>query len=332
MKKKIYTSAIASTAAVALLATACGDGEGGEAPSYFSIGTGGTGGTAYPVGADYANIMSNEIDGTTFSAEATGGSVDNVRLIDGGDVDMGQIQADTGGQACTGTGDFEGEQVDLNTYAVLYPNALAFVRLEGSSIDSLSDLAGQEVGVGDQGSGTDMGAQAILGSSGMSYDDINVNYLSLADQATAFRDGQLDAAFWSPPRLGAQSSLIDLASDQDVDWRGFTDEELEAVAADYDYYEAGAIDAGTYEGQDEDFPVMLVYHTYLGTPDLPEEFVYEVTTQIIENAERVSSQQISLEEFSIDDIEHAPCPIHPGAARAYEEAGADIPEDLIASE
>ena len=331
MTRKKCISTIAGTAVLALVATSCGGDSDGGFPGYFSIGTGGTGGTAYPVGAAYANIMGDAIEETTFSAEATGGSVENVRLIENGDIDMGQIQADTGGQACTGTGDFD-EEVDLNTYAVLYPNALAFIRLEGSAIDSLADIEGQEVGVGDQGSGTDLGAQAILGSSGLSYDDFNVNYLSLADQATAFRDGQIDAAFWSPPRLGAQSSLIDLASDQNVDWSGFTDEELEAVSADYDYYEPGAIDAGTYEGQDEDFPVMLVYHTYLGSPDLSEEFVYEVTTQIIEHAEEVSAQQVSLEEFRIEDIEQAPCPIHPGAARAYEEAGATVPEDMIASD
>ncbi|WP_427197741.1 TAXI family TRAP transporter solute-binding subunit [Ornithinimicrobium sp. Y1847] len=313
---------------------ACGNGDSpadveADAPAFFSIGTGGTGGTAYPVGGAYAGILTSNVEGTTFTAEATGGSVENVRLIGEGEIDMGQIQADTASQGCNGEGVFE-DAIPITTYAVLYPNTLAYVRLANSGIESLEDAKGTALSVGDQGSGTDLAAQAVLEANGMSYSDFDINYLSLADQATAFRDRQISSAFWSPPRLGAQSSLIDLSSDQAIDWRGFTDEEMENAAAEHPYYTPGVIPAETYNNQPEDFPVLLIWHTYQGRADLPEDFVYEVTKQLIEHAEVVSAQQVALGDFDVDNIQYAPCPIHPGAARAYQEAGATVPDELIA--
>ena len=50
----------------------------------LSIGTGGTGGVYYPLGGGLANILSKTVPGMQVTAEVTGGSVDNLKLIAGG--------------------------------------------------------------------------------------------------------------------------------------------------------------------------------------------------------------------------------------------------------
>lgn len=332
---------LSCAALVAATLAACG-ADGGSAggadtaegsadnPPFLSIGTGGTGGTAYPVGAAFGSILSEELDGTRVTAETTGGSVDNVRLVADGKVDMGQIQADVAYEACNGVGAFDGEPLDVNTYVVMYANVLAPVWLEGSGISSLQDLKGKTVGVGDVGSGTDLFARAALEANGVTYDDFKVTNLPLDGQAAAFRDNQLDAAFWSSPRVGGTASLIDLAATSDVDWTGFSEEELKNIADEYPYYAPGVIPADTFPGQTEDFPIATVWHNYLGRPDLPEDLVYDIVTTVLENAEQVSSSQPALADLVPENIQYAQCPIHSGAARAYEDAGADVPDELIA--
>lgn len=321
---------LASTVAAGVVLSACNSPAAGGDPKFISIGTGGTGGTAYPVGGAFSSILSKKLD-VKVTAETTGGSIDNIRLVAEGEVDMGQIQADVAYEGCHGKGRFDGQRLDnVNTYVVLYPNVLAPVWLNGSGIDSVSDLKGKTVGVGDQGSGTDLFAEKALGALGITYDDISVNHLPLADQTSAFRDGQLDAAFWSSPRVGGTASLIDLAATEDVAWTGFTKEEQQKIADRYPYYDAGVIPSGTFKGQDEDFPVAVVWHNYLGRADLSEDFVYRLVKNILASADEVAKSQPAIADVAPENIQYTQCPVHPGAARAYREAGYDVPDELVA--
>jgi TRAP transporter TAXI family solute receptor len=301
-------------------------------PSFISIGTGGTGGTAYPIGGVFSSVLSESIDGVTFTAETTGGSIDNVRLVANGEVQMGQIAADVAYEACNGEGRFEGEPLDVSTYVVLYPNVLFPIWLESSDIESVADFPGHTVGVGDAGSGSDLFAQNAFNVLGLEDDSMEIVHLPFSDQTAAFRDNQLDAAFWASPRVGGTASLIDLAATADVDWSGFTPEQQEQMAEEYPYYSAGVIDAGTFRGQDADLPVVAVWHNYLGSLDLPEELVYQIVSTILSNAEEAADGQPSASDIAAENIQYAPCPIHPGAARAYQEAGADVPDEMIAQQ
>lgn len=302
-----------------------------DLPEFITIGTGGTGGDAYPIGGGVASLL-NERLGATVTAEATGGSVENVRLIDQGDSEFGQIQSDVAFEACTGAGPFsEDGPLDLTTYLVMYPNVNALITPQDSGIDSYDDLAGRRVGVGDQGSGTDLMASRILEAMGMSYDDFSVSYLSLGDQTAAMRDGQLDAAFWSGPRTGGTSSLADLASSEPINWElAPTDEQVAAVEDALPYYTADVIPEGAYTGMETDMLTFVVYHTYLGTPDLSEDAVYDIVSTILTELEELSRVHPAVEDIAPENILESQCPVHPGAARAYAEMGVDVPEDLIA--
>src|SRR3954471_3310820 len=91
---------------------------------FFRIGTGGTGGTYYPVGG----LIANAISGATLnaSAVATNGAVGNVNGIVGGSMESGFSQADVNYWAYTGTGLYEGKPKieELRVISNLYPESV----------------------------------------------------------------------------------------------------------------------------------------------------------------------------------------------------------------
>src|SRR5881396_3729534 len=114
----------AARAALALMAAVSVAAQQG---SRISITTGGTGGVYYPLGGGMANILSKYIPGLQATAEVTGGSVDNLKLIATGKPYIGFSMADAGQDAYRGEDKFKGTKVPLRTLMVLYPNRMHVV-------------------------------------------------------------------------------------------------------------------------------------------------------------------------------------------------------------
>src|SRR5499427_9639716 len=122
----------------------------------ISIATGGTGGVYYPLGGGLANVLSKTLPGIQATAEVTGGSVDNLKLIGSGQSEIGFSMADAALDAFKGQDKFRGNKVALRTLAVLYPNRMHVVTVEGTGIEKLSDLKGKRVSTGSPGSATEV--------------------------------------------------------------------------------------------------------------------------------------------------------------------------------
>ncbi|HBM29393.1 TAXI family TRAP transporter solute-binding subunit [Halomonas sp. CnH100-B] len=317
MRTLKYTVA-ASMLAVALPASA----------QQLSIATGGTGGVYYPIGGGFAEMINNHIDGAQATAEVTGASVENMGLIMRGDADMALALADTVYQAYTGTGDFEGRQIE-NTRALasVYPNAVQLVTLAESDIESIADLAGKRVSVGAPGSGTELNARALLEANGVSYEDFTPQRLNFNETADAIRDGDIDAGFWSvgPPT----SSILNLAATRDIRLIGLSDEEIanaqeaEAVFAPYE------LAAGMYDGMDEAVQTIGIPNVLVVNSDMDEELAYQLTQLLFENTDELIAVHPAANDTTIEfTMNSTPVPLHPGAIRYFEEVGAEIPDRL----
>ncbi|MDM7482449.1 MAG: TAXI family TRAP transporter solute-binding subunit [Halomonas sp.] len=317
MKKLKYTVA-ATMMAAALPASA----------QQLSIATGGTGGVYYPIGGGFAEMINNHIEGAQATAEVTGASVENMGLIMRGDADMALALADTVYQAYTGTGDFEGRQIE-NTRALasVYPNAVQLVTLAESDIQSIADLAGKRVSVGAPGSGTELNARALLEANGVSYEDFTPQRLNFNETADAIRDGDIDAGFWSvgPPT----SSILNLAATRDIRLIGLSDEEIanaqevEAVFAPYE------LAAGMYDGMDEAVQTIGIPNVLVVNADMDEELAYQLTQLLFENTDELIAVHPAANDTTIEfTMNSTPVPLHPGALRYFEEVGADIPDNL----
>ncbi|PRY65124.1 hypothetical protein B0H98_10364 [Vreelandella songnenensis] len=311
-------AAAASMLAVALPASA----------QQLSIATGGTGGVYYPIGGGLAEMINKHIEGAQATAEVTGASVENMGLIMRGDADLATALADTVYQAYTGTGDFEGRQIE-NTRALasIYPNAVQLVTLAESDIQSISDLAGKRVSVGAPGSGTELNARAVLEANGISYKDFTPQRLNFNETADAIRDGDIDAGFWSvgPPT----SSILNLAATRDIRLIGLSDEEIanaqeeEAVFAPYE------LAAGMYDGMDEAVQTIGIPNVLVVNADMDEDLAYQLTQLLFEHIDELIAVHPAANDTTIEfTMNSTPVPLHPGAIRYFEEVGAEIPDRL----
>src|SRR4051795_3441845 len=177
---------------------------------FFRIGTGGTGGTYYPVGGMIANAIST--DKINVSAVATNGAVANVNGIVGGSMESGFSQADVNAWAFTGTGIYEGKPKieELRVIANLFPESVHVIVKKGAGIKSLADLKGKRVSIDEPGSGTIVNARALLAAYGVTEKDIRPEYLKQVQSAEKLKDGSLDGYFQTTGY--PQGTLTELAA------------------------------------------------------------------------------------------------------------------------
>jgi len=163
----------------------------------ISIGTGGTGGVYYPMGGGIAAVLSKYVPGMQATAEVTGGSVDNLKLIGSGKPYIGLSMADAALNAAQGEDKFKGNKVPVRTLMVLYPNRMHVVTVDGRGISKMSDLKGKRVSTGSPGSATEVMAFRLIEAEGLDKDkDMTRERLGVAESVNAIKDGKIDAFFW----------------------------------------------------------------------------------------------------------------------------------------
>jgi TRAP transporter TAXI family solute receptor len=293
----------------------------------LSIATGGTGGTYYPYGGGLAELIGKYVDGASATAEVTGASVENMALISQEQSDLAIALADTVYAAVNGTVDpFTGRPVDARALASIYPNAVHIVALAGSGIESLQDLKGKRVSVGAPGSGTEVNAQQVLTANGITYDDIDEQRLNFNETADALRDGDIDAGFWSvgPPT----SSILNLATTSDIVIVPLTEEEVQNAIGVEPVFAAYTLREGLYDGVGE-VPTISIPNVLVVNAAMDEELAYQITRNMFEHVDELIAVHPAANDTTIEfSLTSTPIPLHPGAIRYYEEAGASVPDKL----
>lgn len=294
------------------------------AQQQLSVATGGTGGTYYPLGGGLAEMIGKHIEGYEAVAEVTGASVENMGLVWRGDSDLALALADTVHQAYTGTGDFEGRQLEnIRALASVYPNAVQIVTLADSGIESLSDLEGKVVSVGAPGSGTELNARALLEANGITYDDIDPRRLNFNETADAIRDGDIDAGFWSvgPPT----SSIMNLATTRDIRLIGLSDEEVANAREAVPVFAPYELRAGLYEGMEEGVQSIGIPNVLAVSSEMDEELAYQITKMLFERTDELIEVHPAANDTTVKfAVDSTPIAFHPGALRYYEEVGAEV--------
>ncbi len=294
----------------------------------LSIATGGTGGVYYPMGGGLAEIINKKVDGYSATAEVTGASVENMGLVATGDADLAIGLADTVYQAQTGTGRFEGQQLEMiRGVASLYANMIQIVTLADSGITSLDDLRGKRVSVGAPGSGTEVNAEVVLTSAGISYDDIDEQRLNFNETADALANGDIDAGFWS---VGAPtSSILNLATTNNIRMIALSADQVAAAQAAQPLFASTMLAGGIYQGVDEAVTVLGVPNVLVASSAMSDDLAYTITKTMFENIADLQAVHPAANQTTVDfTLAATPIPLHPGAIRYYEEIGATIPDRL----
>ena len=313
MKKLIAT--LVTIALVLCLACTC------LADTYLSVGTGSVTGVYYPLGGALSSIINNNVEGYSCAAESTGGAVENAGLLINGELDLGFVAASTLYDAQHGLNSFEGQDgTKVQALFSFFPEVVQILSVN-PDIKSILDLKGKRVAVGSAGSGTEVMARAILGLYGMSYDDIDEDYLGFGDAASGLKDGTVDVAFtWAGIPT---ASVLELCATHNISMISFSDEELQNLMQVSSYCVPAKITTDTYpkmyvEAQSFSIPAIICANA-----DLDEEFVYNFMTAVFDNMELLAQTHergadLSL-ETALDGLDGAT--LHPGAVRFFKEKG-----------
>ena len=312
MKKIVFCGAVLS----ALLAlTACN-----EKKNYI-LATGGTSGTYYPFGGAIANIWNTKIANMNVTAQATGASAGNLRLISKGDAEFATVQNDVMDYAYRGSDMFAGQKLpNLASIGTLYPEVVQIAASKASGIVSVADLRGKRVSVGDAGSGVEFNAKQILEGYGITFDDIKKNNLSFKESAEGLQNGTLDACFITAGVPNA--ALQELAFTAGLVLIPVNGEEADAICNKYSFYTKTTIPAGTYKGTDVDTEAHAIKATLAVSASLDENTVYEMTKALFENLEELGAAHAKGKEVSAESaVTGISVPFHPGAAKYFKEIG-----------
>ncbi|MBR2178902.1 MAG: TAXI family TRAP transporter solute-binding subunit [Selenomonadaceae bacterium] len=276
-----------------LFATGCGEDNGGanggaKDNKFINIATGGTAGTYYPIGGAMAEILNNSIEGMNASAQSTGASVANINMLQEMSVDLAIVQNDIAYYATQGTEMFRSKKIDnLRAIAALYPETCQIITLEKNGIQSVSDFKGKRIAVGAAGSGVEANARQIMAVYGITYDDIDVQYLSFGEASNALKDGNVDAAFVT---AGYPTAAIqDIASQSKIVVIPVDEDKADTLTKDFPFYTKTVIPAGTYSGVDVDTPTVSVMAMLITTDKMSNELGGAITKALFENLDRLKA-------------------------------------------
>ncbi|WP_016856221.1 TAXI family TRAP transporter solute-binding subunit [Halomonas smyrnensis] len=335
-KRQFLKSAIglASAAALGISATSALAQESHQ----YIMGTATTGGTYYPVGVALSTLVKVKLEpesGIALSAISSAGSSENLKLMDEDQAQFGILQGLYGAYAWEGEGPVPKAYRDLRSVSMLWQNVEHFVvnndRVDTGTIDDMTSLYDASFSIGARNSGTEGSGRYILGQLGISPDEMDIAYLGYGPSADALQNGTIDGM--NIP-AGVPASAVTRAyanADGDITTLDFTEEQLEKVNSRFELWSAYDIPAGSYPNQDEVIHTIAQPNILAARADVPDDDVYAITKAMYENLPFLNNIHPATKAMALEKaIVGLPMPLHPGAARFFEEQGLEIPERLIA--
>lgn len=302
-----------------------GGGGGGSSSGgrrFVSIGTAPVGGVFFVVGGALAEVLNQHkgADNWNVTGESTGGSMENIRRVDQGDMQFAISNSSITYFAVRGEEGWD-RQYNVQAIMTMFPLIAQFVTKKGSGIKSLTDLKGKRVCVGPEGAGFEYFIRPILKAHGVTYEDFEPVYAGQQSSVGYLGDGSVAATF-----LGGgvpTGSITSAASTMDIAFIPYDEKIKQQLIEKYPFYNPMTVPAKTYKGVSEPFHGMNVGSAHLITSaNEDEELVYEAVKTIFENREQVAEKAKpgkAINEKNV--VRHTGTDFHPGAIRYYKEQG-----------
>jgi uncharacterized protein len=290
----------------------------------LSIATGGTGGVYYPLGGGLGAVLSKAIPGVNATAEVTGGSVANLQLLGTGKPYLAFTQADAAIDAVKGQEKFKGKPIPVRTLAVLYPNRMHVVSIEGAGVNKISDLKGKRVSTGSGGSATEVFAFRVIEAAGLDKDkDMTRERLGVAESVGALKDRKIQAFFW----VGGlpTGAVTDLANTPGVKIKMIDIAHLvPAMTKKHgNVYIKDVIPKQTYKGMEADNQAATVTNLLAVHQDMNEQLAYKITKAVFEHRDDLIRVHKEAEHIKLENqkAEASSIPWHPAAIKYFAEKG-----------
>ncbi|MDG1531500.1 MAG: TAXI family TRAP transporter solute-binding subunit [Paracoccaceae bacterium] len=295
---------------------------------FFSIGSCPVGCTAYTWSAGIADVINKNVEGIEATAEETKGYVANIKLLQDEEIEASMATTLSSYEAFAASGPYEGgEPGKILSWMAIAPVGMHVIALEGGPINTLADLKGKRVGMGQPGGVSMLDANVLMEM--VAGDDFEAFRVRLGDMVDMLSDGNIDAALWNgsfplPP-------VIKLSAQRDVKLIPISDEFYADLSAKYPPYFRLSIPGGTYEDVAADTPSFGLANGLVISADVTEERVYQMTKAIFENLDMLAGVHPAFGRVSKETILNGfGAPLHPGALKYYREIGVPGIEEFVA--
>jgi uncharacterized protein len=295
---------------------------------FLSIGGGFVGGTFNVFASGMGDYLSQQFPNLNITVEGSAGSAENIRRMQAGEMEMAIAFAGDAYLAHEGLEEFDDGPYDaIRAVGFLYGAVSQLVTLEGSGIRTFEDLAGKRIALGSAGSGTHLSIERLLRQAGM-FDRITPVFVAGQAASDQLKDGQIDAyhALLGVPN----ATLVDTTTARDAHIISTYEVALESGFFErYPFYSPFTIPGGTYRLVEDDVETWRDAGIWIVSADLDEDLVYDMTRAVygeagLEHMMRVTNvaREMTLENA----LSGIALPLHPGAARYWDEVGVEIPE------
>ncbi|PIE54331.1 MAG: TRAP transporter substrate-binding protein [Dethiosulfovibrio peptidovorans] len=317
MRKSFYIVGIATMIFV-LASVSAG------AVEFVTIGSGGVGGTYYPLGGSMAEVLSKADIGVKANSRSTAASKENCRLVASGKAEIGMSTGSTLWQAYNGVEVFEKDgKLPLRILMNMYPAPHHLVTTTKTGITKFEDIKGKKVSLGAPGGGDQILTLLILKAAGIDPEkDLNKQQLTQPEGATALKDGHIDAVFWNFAAPG--SAVLEVAAVRDVVIVPFPQELVDKVIKDNPMLQTYTIKAGTYPKQDQDILTVADANFLVVHEKMSESLAYNLLKTLLDNKDVFMKVTPHASHFVPSEASIGIIPFADGAVKYFKEQGIEV--------
>lgn len=292
----------------------------------LNIGTGGVAGVYNQIGASICRFlrMRHRDHDLRCRTVKKGGSVDNLRALREGTLEIAVVQSDLQHHAYHGTSVFEAAEPhkELRSLFSVVPEAFTVIAGARADITTIRDLEGKRVNIGNRGSGQRVAMEVVMESFGWTFEDFeSATEIKSAQQANQICRRNIDAAVYmvAHPNLSVREATASCGSVLVP----VTGPEIDQLISDNQHFVKALIPADRYAANTAPVPSFGVTATVVATSATPPDVVYDVVKAVFENLEEMRTLLPVFanlnKEFMLSPYHAAPW--HPGALRYFQEAG-----------
>jgi TRAP transporter TAXI family solute receptor len=276
--------------------------------------------------------LSKTVPNLDVSVTATGGSVENIRRVNGGEAEMGLSFASDVHEAYFGQEQFKGKPLtNFRAVGLVFVGVAHAITYADSGIRTVEDLAGKRVAVGTPGSGTFASAERVFRSLGV-WDKINRIPLLGAQAGEAMSDGKADAFFWTgpePDRVTMETATKKPVRAIDI----YTPATKTDFFKQYPYFARYVFPANSYKGITEETSTVGIPVIWYVNKDVPAALVQKMTDAAYNKAGNAHMLQVhagSKDMVAQKALQGVTFPLHKGAEDHWRAAGIQIPDAIRA--
>ncbi|MGR3372883.1 TAXI family TRAP transporter solute-binding subunit [Pseudooceanicola sp.] len=275
-------------------------------------------------------LINENAEGLRASVVETGATMDNIRRMERGQVDLGLVTTNVAQHAAAGTNEFEGKAQDLALLWVYTGAPQNVVMRADAGVTDLAGLEGVRFNPGIKGSATESTTEAVFETLGLSADYVRGSTTDVVDM---IKDNRVAGYVKSGAGNKLDGSTMDIATSTDIAILGLTPEQAETLKAEMPDISVVDIPEGAADG----VPAYTTWSFGVGVAapaSMDEETAYKIVKAVMEDTEAQANAMASLKDESLADmtLQFGTIPLHPGAARWFEEQGIDLPAKLKPAE